>query len=104
MARASYSNSQASQSSWSGSNDGGMSKYGMGLPFYRQAALYACLGTPIAVATQYELVADAAEQIRPVHEELVGLAAQGELAHFHDTAATSPRPDSKGRRQMDTKT
>lgn len=96
-----------------------MSKYGMGLPFYRQAALYACLGTPIAVATQYELVADAAEQIRPVHderltvvplifrphhEELVGLAAQGELAHFHDTAATSPRPDSKGRRQMDTKT
>ncbi len=63
-----------------------LSKYGMGLPFYRQAALFACLGTPIAVATQYELVAEAAERIRPAYEQFVDLAAQGELAHYDDTS------------------
>jgi YD repeat-containing protein len=64
-----------------------LSKYGMGLPFYRQAALYGCLGTPIAVATQYELVAEAAERIRPAYNELVRLAAQGKLAHYDDTSS-----------------
>lgn len=62
-----------------------LSKYGMGLPFYRQAAMYGCLGTPIAVATQYELVAEAAEKMRPAHDELTRLAAQGKVSYFDDT-------------------
>jgi hypothetical protein len=36
--------------------------------------------------TQYELVAEAAEALKPVHQELVKQAAQGKLAHLDDTS------------------
>lgn len=64
-----------------------LNKYAMGLPFYRQAILFGGLGTPIAVATQYELVASAAEKLRPVHNELIRLGAQGKIGYSDDTRA-----------------
>jgi transposase len=60
-------------------------KYGAGVPFYRQAGLLGCLGVPIAVATQYEVVAAAIPEIRPAYTELVRLAAQAKLSYMDDT-------------------
>lgn len=62
-----------------------LSKYGMGLPFYRQAAFLHVLGTPIAAATQYEVVAAGAKKIEPAYDHLVDLGAQGKVAYFDDT-------------------
>ncbi|MBV6418476.1 MAG: hypothetical protein CMLOHMNK_03340 [Steroidobacteraceae bacterium] len=70
-------------------------KYAMGLPFYRQAILFAGLGTPIAMATQYELVAGAAEKLRPVHNELMAQdkhsCDRGQDPEFHQPAHCSER-------------
>lgn len=65
-----------------------LAKYGTGIPFYRHAAFLGTLGVPIAVSTQYELVASAAKLLGPVHKEMVRLAAQGKLAYIDDTSMT----------------
>ena len=61
-------------------------KYGSGVPFYRIGNLEKRLGVPLPVATQWEIVAEAAELLRPVLEELIRQAAQGELFHNDDTS------------------
>jgi len=60
-------------------------KYGSGFPFYRLAGLEENLGIPLPASTQWEIVEEVAERIRPVFEELIRQAAQGEVFHNDDT-------------------
>jgi transposase len=61
-------------------------KYGTGLPFYRQEQLGDNLGIPLPASTQWEIVEEAAELIKPARDELIRQAAQGEVLHNDDTA------------------
>ncbi|MGH9608807.1 MAG: IS66 family transposase [Bryobacteraceae bacterium] len=60
-------------------------KYGTGVPFKRLERLEGQLGMPLAAATQWELVAAAAQLLRAVWEELIRQAAQGGVMHNDDT-------------------
>jgi hypothetical protein len=60
-------------------------KYGSGIPFYRLESLEDQLGIPLPAATQWEIVEEAAEAIKPAHEELIRQAAQGGVLHNDDT-------------------
>lgn len=64
----------------------GVLKYGAGLPFNRVEGLQANMEIPLPAATQWEIVEDAAEKLAPAHDELVRLAAQGELVQNDNTA------------------
>ena len=44
-------------------------KYGSGVPFYRLEKLESQLGIPLPAATQWEMVEEVAEVIKPAHEE-----------------------------------
>ena len=61
-------------------------KYGSGMPFHRLERLEQNMGIPLPAATQWEIVEEAAELIRPAHEELIRQAAQGEVLHNDDTS------------------
>jgi transposase len=61
-------------------------KYGSGVPFYRLEKLQTSLGIPLPAATQWEIVEEAAEVIKPALEELIRHAAQGEVLHNDDTS------------------
>lgn len=61
-------------------------KYGSGIPFYRLQKLESDLGIPLAPATQWQLVSEAAAILKPVEEELIRQAAQGSLVHNDDTS------------------
>jgi transposase len=63
----------------------GLTKYGLGLPFYRMARLQEALGVPVPESTQYERVRDAAQAFRPVLDRLRRLAADAELVFVDDT-------------------
>jgi hypothetical protein len=63
-----------------------LNKYGVGLPFYRQAKQLKIMGTPISPSTQYMIVSGALPKIGPVYDHLVKLAAQGKVAYFDDTS------------------
>lgn len=60
-------------------------RYGTGLPWNRLEFLQASLGLPLPASTQCEKTQVAADQIYPIYNELVRLAAQGELLHNDDT-------------------
>jgi transposase len=60
-------------------------RYGSGVPFQRLERLEANLGIPLPAATQWEVVEQAAEQIRPAADELLRQVAQGEVMHNDDT-------------------
>ena len=60
-------------------------KYGSGVPFNRLERMEELMGIPLPAATQWEVVADAAELIKPVRDELIRQAAQGEVLHNEDT-------------------
>jgi transposase len=60
-------------------------KYGSGTPFYRLEQLEKQLGIPLAAATQWEIVEEVAELIKPARDELIRQAAQGEVLHNDDT-------------------
>jgi transposase len=60
-------------------------KYGSGIPFYRLERLENQLGIPLPAATQWEIVEEAAEVIKPARDELIRQAAQGEVLHNDDT-------------------
>jgi transposase len=62
-------------------------KYGSGMPFYRQQRLQENLGIPLPASTQWEIVESAARAIKPVYEELIRYAAQGDVIHNDDTTA-----------------
>jgi len=61
-------------------------RYGSGFPWNRLADLEESLGLPLPVATQCEVVAEAATRLQPAMEELIRQAAQGEVMHNDDTA------------------
>jgi transposase len=61
-------------------------KYGSGIPFYRLEKLQDNLGVPMPASTQWEIVEEAAEVIKPALEELIRQAAQGEVLHNDDTS------------------
>ena len=61
-------------------------KYGSGIPFYRLEQLEDQLGIPLPAATQWEIVEEAAELLKPVRDELIRQAAQGEVVHNDDTS------------------
>ena len=60
-------------------------KYGSGTPFYRLEQLERHLGIPLPATTQWEIVEEAAEVIKPARDELLRQAAQGEVLHNDDT-------------------
>ena len=60
-------------------------KYGSGIPFYRLERLEGQLGIPLPAATQWEMVEELAEVIKPARDELIRQAAQGEVLHNDDT-------------------
>jgi transposase len=60
-------------------------KYGRGLPFNRLSELQDSLGIPLPAGTQWQLVEELAHIIRPVYEELVRQAAQGDVLYHDDT-------------------
>ena len=61
-------------------------KYGSGVPFHRLEQMEELLGIPLPAATQWEIVEEAAEAIKPARDELVRQAAQGEVLHNDDTS------------------
>lgn len=60
-------------------------KYGHGVPFNRLEGIQKSAGVPLPASTQWELVEDAAELLKPVHEELIRQAAQADVLHSDDT-------------------
>jgi len=77
-------------------------KYGSGIPFYRLERLEEQLGVPLPAATQWEIVEEAAELLKPARDELIRQAAQGEVVHNDDTSmrvlrlAREPSDDRTG--------
>jgi len=61
-------------------------KYGSGVPFHRLEQLEAQLGIPLPAATQWDIVEEAAELIKPARDELIRQAGQGEVLHNDDTS------------------
>jgi len=74
-------------------------KYGTGVPFKRLERLQAQLGMPLPAATQWELMAAAANPLRVALAELIRQAAQGRVLHNDDTSMRILRlirePDDK---------
>lgn len=60
-------------------------KYGRGMPFTRIEALQQRAGIPMPTSTQWELVEEAAELLKPAHAELVRQAAQAAVLQGDDT-------------------
>ncbi len=60
-------------------------KYGSGLPFNRLEGLQGNLGIPLPSSTQWDIVSDTAKLIKPVYDELIRQAAQGEVLYNDDT-------------------
>jgi len=55
------------------------------MPFNRLEKLEQRLGAPLPATTQWEIVEEVAEQLKPAHEELIRQGAQGEIFHNDDT-------------------
>jgi transposase len=75
-------------------------KYGSATPFYRLEQLEAQLGIPLPTATQWEIVEETAELIKPARDELIRQAAQGKVLHNDDTSMRVlklNRPDGEQR-------
>jgi len=60
-------------------------RYGSGLPFNRLEKLEDGLGIPLPASTQWEMVKECSQKLKPVYKELVRVAAQGEVLHNDDT-------------------
>jgi transposase len=60
-------------------------KYGAGTPFNRLEQLEGQLGVPLPAATQWEIVEEEAQVIKPARDELIRQAAQGTVVHNDDT-------------------
>jgi hypothetical protein len=60
-------------------------KYGSGLPLYRLEKLQEALGIPCSDSTQWDVVEKTADRVHPAFQELLRLAAQGEIVQNDDT-------------------
>jgi transposase len=76
-------------------------KYGSGVPFTRLASLQQRFGIPLSASTQWDIVRDAATQMRPAFDELQRQAAQGAVLYNDDTSVPilalrrEPSPDGR---------
>lgn len=59
--------------------------YGAGMPFHRLARLQSNLQTPVPASTQWQVVREHADALRPVFDALKQCAAHGEVLHNDDT-------------------
>src|SRR4029079_10793934 len=59
--------------------------YGTGMPFNRLDQLQRDLDTPVPASTQWDVVKERVERVRPIYDELVRLAAQGSVVHNDDS-------------------
>jgi len=75
-------------------------KYGTGMPFYRLEDLEQNLGIPLPASTQWEIVEEAAEVIKPARDELIRQAAQGEVLHNDDTSMKVLGRDAQSSRKQ----
>lgn len=64
----------------------GLLKYGSGLPFNRLERLEGNLGIPLPASTQWGIVRAAALILAAVFDQLIRLAAQGEILYNDDTS------------------
>jgi hypothetical protein len=60
-------------------------RYGTGMPFHRLDHLQRDLKTPVPSSTQWDVVNERVELVRPAYDELVRLAAQGSVVHNDDS-------------------
>jgi transposase len=60
-------------------------KYGAGTPFNRLEQLEGQLGIPLPAATQWEIVEEAAQPLKPALDELIRQSAQDDVVHNDDT-------------------
>ncbi|MBI4801079.1 MAG: IS66 family transposase [Elusimicrobia bacterium] len=60
-------------------------KYGGGFPWNRLHKLQSAVGVPLPPSTQWEIVHDAAQSLRPCCEEIERQAAQGKVIYNDDT-------------------
>jgi len=63
----------------------GLLKYGTGVPFHRLEKLQEALDLPLPASTQWEIVAEATDVLKPAWRELIRQAAQGQVLHNDDT-------------------
>ena len=61
--------------------------YALGATFYRLEQLQQCQKVPLPAATQWQIVNDAYPLLMPVFNELVTMAANGQVLHNDDTTA-----------------
>jgi len=62
-------------------------KYGSGFPAYRLAALQRNLGIPLPESTQWDVVSSLAQELAPIWNSLLSLAANAQVLHTDDTNA-----------------
>ncbi len=62
-----------------------MLRYGLGFPWNRLDRLQKDLEIPLPASTQWEIVSAGAPNVKPVYEELIRQAAQGQVLHNDDT-------------------
>jgi len=60
-------------------------RYGMGMPLNRLQTMQRFLGVPVPAATQWEVARDHVQEVLPVYNVLVSLAANAPLVHNDDT-------------------
>ncbi len=63
----------------------GLLRFGIGVPHYRMEKMQKDFGVPLPQSTQWELMEQSAKDLEPVQQELVRVAASGELLHNDDT-------------------
>jgi len=61
-------------------------RYYNGFPNYRIQEMQKAVGVPLPDATQWDLIKGMEPAIRPIFEEMVELASQGEVMHSDDTS------------------
>jgi len=60
-------------------------RYGMGMPLHRLETMQRFLGVPVPASTQWEVARDHLQEVLPVYDVLVSLAANAPLVHNDDT-------------------
>lgn len=60
-------------------------RYGSGMPLNRLDHLQRDLQTPVPSSTQWDILAERVELVRPAYNELLRLAAQGDVVHNDDS-------------------
>jgi transposase len=60
-------------------------RYGMGMPLHRLETMQRFLGVPVPASTQWEIARDHVQEVLPVYEVLVSLAANAPVVQNDDT-------------------